>query len=161
NRMVAPRSYPRQGSVLPGHSETFGRSPLGSPKWLPPIHWLSLLPCFCSSLWQWSPGSPLAVPPASVRCGRYARSRCIRSLCNNRTMNSDRSHRCARLILGLVMIAFGMPVLPQADESLEVIVVTGRLRGPPLWRVFSGDHVMYIFPRLPVVPEGMDWDSER
>ena len=51
------------------------------PKWLPPIHRCSLLPCFCSSLWQWSqPGSPLAVPPASIRCGRYARSRCTRSI---------------------------------------------------------------------------------
>jgi hypothetical protein len=59
------------------------------------------------------------------------------------------------------MIAFGMPVLPQADESLEVIVVTGRLPGPPLWRVFSGDHVMYIFPMLSLVPEDMDWDSGR
>jgi len=40
-------------------------------------------------------------------------------------------------------------------------VVTGRLPGPPLWRVNSGEHVLYIFPTLSPVPEGMIWDSER
>ena len=48
-----------------------------------------------------------------------------------------------------------------ADEPVEVVVVTGRQPGPPLWRVRNGEHVMYIFPMLSPVPEGMEWDSAR
>jgi len=48
-----------------------------------------------------------------------------------------------------------------ADEPLEVVVVTGRQPGPPLWRVRNGDRVLYIFPMLSPVPKDMQWDSAR
>jgi hypothetical protein len=49
----------------------------------------------------------------------------------------------------------------EAQEPVEVIVVTGRQPGPPLWRVINGDNVLYIFPTLSPVPEGMEWESGR
>jgi hypothetical protein len=49
----------------------------------------------------------------------------------------------------------------QTVNPIEIVVATGRLPGPPLWRVNHGDNVMYIFPTLSPVPEGMIWDSER
>lgn len=48
-----------------------------------------------------------------------------------------------------------------ADEPLEVVVVTGRQPGPPLWRVINGDNVLHIFPNLSPVPKGMEWESAR
>ena len=66
------------------------------------------------------------------------------------------------------LLAASVPLLLAADlapgqtqEPVEVIVVTGRQPGPPLWRVISGDHVMYIFPTLSPVPDEMQWESGR
>jgi len=46
-------------------------------------------------------------------------------------------------------------------EAVEVVVVTGRQPGPPLWRVLNGENVLYIFPNLSLVPKGMEWESAR
>ena len=51
--------------------------------------------------------------------------------------------------------------MAQDTGPMEVVVVTGRLPGPPLWRVSRGDHILYIFPALSPVPDGMIWDSDR
>ena len=48
-----------------------------------------------------------------------------------------------------------------AGAPVEVVVVTGRQPGPPLWRVINGDNVLYIFPNLSPVPKGMEWESAR
>jgi hypothetical protein len=48
-----------------------------------------------------------------------------------------------------------------AQETPEVIVITGRLPGPPLWKVSNGDKVLWIFPHLEWIPRDMEWDSER
>ena len=50
---------------------------------------------------------------------------------------------------------------PQAAEHPEVIVVTGRLPGPPLWKVSNGDNVLWIFPSFAPIPKRMQWDSTR
>lgn len=63
--------------------------------------------------------------------------------------------------LSLLMAADFALAQTAPEESLEVVVVTGRQPGPPLWRVISGDHVMYIFPKLSPVPKGMEWESGR
>ena len=65
------------------------------------------------------------------------------------------------LIAVLLLLLAPHPALTQPEIPMEVIVVTGRLPGPPLWRVSKGDHILYIFPRLSPVPDGMIWDSER
>jgi uncharacterized protein YbaP (TraB family) len=46
-------------------------------------------------------------------------------------------------------------------ETPEIVIVTGRQPGPPLWRVINGGNVLYIFPTLSPVPEKMEWDSAR
>ena len=51
--------------------------------------------------------------------------------------------------------------LAQAVNPTEVVIVTGRQPGPPLWRVRNGNNVMHIFPMLSPIPEGMIWDSDR
>ena len=50
---------------------------------------------------------------------------------------------------------------PEGTEQPEVIVVTGRLPGPPLWRISNGDNVLWIFPSFAPVPKRMQWDSAR
>ena len=59
-----------------------------------------------------------------------------------------------------LLLPAGLAVSQDA-EPVEVVVVTGRQPGPPLWRVVNGDKVLYIFPMLSPVPEGMEWDSAR
>src|SRR5262245_49164494 len=63
----------------------------------------------------------------------------------------------------LLALAF-LPLSGMAAETAEapeVITVTGRLPGPPLWRVNNGDKVLWIFPYLEWIPKDMLWDSER
>jgi hypothetical protein len=48
-----------------------------------------------------------------------------------------------------------------APGDIEVIVVTGRRPGPPLWRVSNGDHTLWILPLVSNVPKDMEWDDTR
>ena len=64
------------------------------------------------------------------------------------------------LLLALPLRLPAQPA-PQAAEQPEVIVVTGRLPGPPLWKVSNGDNVLWIFPSFAPVPKRMQWDSTR
>jgi len=64
------------------------------------------------------------------------------------------------LLLALSGRVAAQPV-PEAVEESEVIVVTGRLPGPPMWRVTNGENVLWIFPSFAPVPKRMDWDSTR
>jgi len=50
---------------------------------------------------------------------------------------------------------------PGGAEPPEVIVVTGHLPGPPLWKVSNGDNVLWIFPSFAPIPKRMQWDSTR
>lgn len=45
--------------------------------------------------------------------------------------------------------------------TIEQITVVGRYPGPPLWRVSSGDRVLWIFGDLSPVPKGLDWDPRN
>ncbi len=49
----------------------------------------------------------------------------------------------------------------EPTEAPEEIIVTGRLPGPPLWKVSNGDKVLWIFPYLEWIPEGMIWENDR
>lgn len=46
-------------------------------------------------------------------------------------------------------------------ETPEEIVVVGRQPGPPLWRVYNDDKVLWIFPYLETVPKDMIWESDK
>jgi hypothetical protein len=65
------------------------------------------------------------------------------------------------LMTVLLLLLAPVPAVTQPQDPLEIVVVTGRLPGPPLWRVSKDDHVLYIFPQLSPVPDGMIWDSDR
>ncbi|MEM9384859.1 MAG: TraB/GumN family protein [Pseudomonadota bacterium] len=69
--------------------------------------------------------------------------------------------------LAIAAVALNAPaVLADGDDTasrtpLEVVVVTGRQPGPPLWRVSNGDNQLYVFPTFSPVPKGMIWESDR
>ena len=44
-----------------------------------------------------------------------------------------------------------------AMESMEVIVVTGEQPGPGLWKVSSGNHVMWILGEVSPFPRKVKW----
>jgi uncharacterized protein YbaP (TraB family) len=50
--------------------------------------------------------------------------------------------------------------LPTTSE-LETVVVTGEQPGPGLWKVTSGDHVMWILGTLSPLPKGMHWQPKE
>ena len=50
---------------------------------------------------------------------------------------------------------------PDANPTIEEITVIGRYPGPPLWKVSSGERVLWIFGELSPVPEGLDWDPRN
>jgi hypothetical protein len=45
--------------------------------------------------------------------------------------------------------------------TIEEITVVGRYPGPPLWRVSSGERVLWIFGDLTPVPKGLTWDPRN
>lgn len=65
----------------------------------------------------------------------------------------------ALLLMALLPLGSGMAA--ETGEAPEVIVVTGRLPGPPLWKVSKGENVLWIFPYLTWIPQDMVWESER
>jgi uncharacterized protein YbaP (TraB family) len=73
--------------------------------------------------------------------------------------------RCALLLLAsvgpAVVTGTGVaqePVGDTAATTIEEITIVGRYPGPPLWKVSSGEHVLWIFGELSPVPKGLDWD---
>lgn len=51
---------------------------------------------------------------------------------------------------------------PATDESgLEVVLVLGQQPGPGLWKVSSGDHVMWILGEISPYPRKVKWVSKR
>jgi hypothetical protein len=50
----------------------------------------------------------------------------------------------------------------QADDSdLDVVLVMGEQRGPGLWKVVSGDHVMWILGEVSPIPRKVKWRSRK
>jgi hypothetical protein len=51
---------------------------------------------------------------------------------------------------------------PQTDESgMEVVLVLGQQPGPGLWKVSSGEHVMWILGEISPYPRKVKWTSKR
>ncbi|HJR71031.1 MAG TPA: TraB/GumN family protein [Gammaproteobacteria bacterium] len=74
--------------------------------------------------------------------------------------------RCALLSLALagsVAVAGGGGTQEpgSAATTIEEITIIGRYPGPPLWRVSSGERVLFIFGELSPVPKGLDWDPRN
>jgi hypothetical protein len=49
----------------------------------------------------------------------------------------------------------------ETTDAIEVVVVSGRQPGPPLWKVTHGENTLWVLPLVPVVPRAMDWDESR
>jgi uncharacterized protein YbaP (TraB family) len=79
-------------------------------------------------------------------------------------MTAARCSRVLVLVLGLGLAwLLGAAAQPGGAEpvTIEEITVIGRYPGPPLWRVASGDRVLWIFGDLSPVPKGLDWDPRN
>lgn len=69
------------------------------------------------------------------------------------------------LVLAMsVAPAFAQEAAPPQDSSnpseLATIVVSGEQPGPGLWKVSSGDHVMWILGTLSPLPKNMKWQPK-
>jgi TraB family protein len=70
------------------------------------------------------------------------------------TVLAKRSVRSVCAALSLSMLVF----VASADVPDE-LTVTGRYPGPPLWKVSSGTHELWIFGTLSVIPKDITWGS--
>jgi hypothetical protein len=57
-----------------------------------------------------------------------------------------------------VLVLSTLAVVAAADPP-EELTVTGRYPGPPLWKVSSGTHELFIFGMLSVIPKDITWGS--
>ena len=79
-------------------------------------------------------------------------------------MKSHRTSALALLLLTGFAIAGSSPDTSASDSgtpALEVVLVTGERAGPALWKVSSGDHVLWIQGEVGELPERMKWRSIR
>jgi hypothetical protein len=67
----------------------------------------------------------------------------------------------ALLASSMLCVAPWVATAQEAPDELEVVVVSGRQPGPPLWKVTHGENTLWILPLVPVVPEDLDWDDRR
>lgn len=51
--------------------------------------------------------------------------------------------------------AQGLPV----DPGIEEVAVVGQHKGPQMWRVGAGDHVLWILGTMQPLPKKMTWDA--
>ncbi|MET0230838.1 MAG: TraB/GumN family protein [Rhodanobacteraceae bacterium] len=66
---------------------------------------------------------------------------------------------CLRAAL-LASWLLAAPALAQTASELPTVVVTGEQPGPGLWKVTSGDHVLWILGTLSPLPKDMRWQSK-
>lgn len=59
------------------------------------------------------------------------------------------------------LLAQPEPASGNAALTIEEITVIGRYPGPPLWKVTSGEHTLWIFGELRPVPKGLEWDPRN
>ncbi len=64
-------------------------------------------------------------------------------------------------LLVFALLPLGNGIAAEVEDTPEEIVVTGRMPGPPLWKVSNGDKVLWIFPYLDWIPKDMIWESGR
>ena len=65
----------------------------------------------------------------------------------------------AALLLADAVAAQSVAEAP--PEDLEVVLVTGEQPGPGLWKVSSGDHVLWILGEVAPQPDKVKWRSKR
>ena len=71
---------------------------------------------------------------------------------------------CISFIAALLLAGVAVASEQVADappEDLEVVLVTGEQPGPGLWKVSSGDHVLWILGEVAPQPGKVKWRSKR
>lgn len=68
-----------------------------------------------------------------------------------------RAVRC----LVVAMLLAGFDTAGSAESDMEVVLVTGKRPGPALWKVSSGDHVLWIMGDVTPIPQGVKWRSKK
>lgn len=63
-------------------------------------------------------------------------------------------------LVATVLVAASLPAVPANDE-LQPVVISARPAGPALWKVSSGDHVLWVLATVPVAPKHFNWRSEE
>lgn len=53
------------------------------------------------------------------------------------------------------------PAPASSVPTLQAINVTGVVPGPGLWKISSGDHVMWVLGVVPTLPAGIEWHSAQ
>lgn len=86
-------------------------------------------------------------------------------------MKSELRNRCRPTLcaLSLAVLCWHGPTAAQTPPNLDdastaelpVVVVSGEQPGPGLWKVSSGDHVMWILGSLSPLPKNMHWRSKE
>src|SRR3954466_12454167 len=69
----------------------------------------------------------------------------------------------AALLLSTCLARFTNAGAPAEDNTAELatVVVTGEQPGPGLWKVSSGDHVLWILGTLSPLPKDIHWQSRE
>lgn len=82
-------------------------------------------------------------------------------------MTATRQNRARlRIALVLALAAIACDAHAQNDQSdnaaqLPTVVVSGEQPGPGLWKVTSGDHVLWILGTLSPLPKNMHWQPKE
>lgn len=77
-------------------------------------------------------------------------------------MNCIRRSGIASAAVALLLILnVHITCAQEAADEIEVVVVSGRHPGPPLWKVTHGDNTLWILPLVPVISKDLDWDDRR
>ena len=66
---------------------------------------------------------------------------------------------CSLVILPIAQSAQAPATPITTDSPMQEIVVVGEHEGPRMWRVTSGDHVLWILGTISPLPKRMIWDS--
>src|SRR6185436_17635530 len=53
------------------------------------------------------------------------------------------------------------PAPLEGEPALEVVIVRGPQPGPGLWKVTSGDHVLWILGEISPYPRKVKWKAEK
>jgi uncharacterized protein YbaP (TraB family) len=48
-----------------------------------------------------------------------------------------------------------------SDQAMDEVIVSGEQPGPPLWKVWKGDHVMYVLGTMVPLPRNITWRSRE
>src|SRR5688572_31360061 len=61
----------------------------------------------------------------------------------------------------VVVLSICSMVCWAADPGMDVVLVTGEQPGPALWRVSSGDHVLWILGDVQPLPRKLKWRARK